>query len=176
MLDLANEGLVEAVRNRGFRVLPLTEDDLDEIFQLRLLLEVPAMQRVAGIASTLPQSTKETFGAIADEIDEHARAGDLAAFLEADRRFHVGLIALLGNRRLADLVGRLRDHSRLPGLRELARQDLMSSAAEHRGILQAALAGDKRKVKALMQEHIGHTRGIWAGRSEARREPAAGGA
>jgi DNA-binding GntR family transcriptional regulator len=50
----------------------------------------------------------------------------------------------------------------------------MSSAVEHRGILQAALAGDKRKVKAPMQEHIGHTRGIWGGRSEARREPAAG--
>lgn len=174
MLDLANEGLVEPVRNRGFRVLPLTDSDLDEIFQLRLLLEVPAMERVAGIAQKLPDSTKQTFGAIADEIEMHARAGDLAHFLEADRQFHVGLIALLGNRRLADLVGRLRDQSRLPGLRRLGSEDLLASAAEHRGILDAALAGDKRRVKALMQEHIGHTRGIWAGRSEARREPASG--
>src|SRR5919202_296505 len=47
MLDLANEGLVEAVRNRGFRVVELTDADLDEILEVRVMLEVPAAGRLA---------------------------------------------------------------------------------------------------------------------------------
>ncbi|MEX2645135.1 MAG: GntR family transcriptional regulator [Gaiellaceae bacterium] len=174
MLDLANEGLVEPVRNRGFRVVPLTEADLDEIFELRMLLEVPTMVRVADIVDTVPAATVSEFRALADEIEKFAKAGDLVQFLDADRKFHVGLIELLGNRRLAELVGRLRDHSRLYGLRRLDRAALVASAGEHRGILDAIARGDKKNVKTLMQQHLGHTRGIWAGRSE-REDGAKGG-
>ena len=35
-------GLVEAVPNKGYRVVDMTQDDLDEILQVRLMLEVPA--------------------------------------------------------------------------------------------------------------------------------------
>src|SRR3954464_7400919 len=47
MLELANGGLVDPVRNRGFRILTPDEDDLDEISQLRLMLEAPSMRIVA---------------------------------------------------------------------------------------------------------------------------------
>src|SRR4051794_4783192 len=40
LLDLAGDGLVEAVRNRGFRILMPSEQDLDEIYRLRLMIEV----------------------------------------------------------------------------------------------------------------------------------------
>lgn len=39
--------MVEVIRNRGFRVPVLTDHDLDELFQLRTMLEVPAMREVA---------------------------------------------------------------------------------------------------------------------------------
>src|SRR3954449_8596546 len=51
MLELANGGLVEPVRNRGFRVLAPDEADLDEISQLRLMLEAPSMRIVVERAS-----------------------------------------------------------------------------------------------------------------------------
>ncbi|MGN6600433.1 MAG: GntR family transcriptional regulator, partial [Actinomycetes bacterium] len=43
MLGLAKEGLVEAVRNKGFRVTELSDRDLDEITELRSLVEVPTV-------------------------------------------------------------------------------------------------------------------------------------
>src|SRR5262245_43722716 len=46
--DLAAAGLVEVIRNRGFRIPILSEDDLDQIFELRLMLEVPAVASVTG--------------------------------------------------------------------------------------------------------------------------------
>ena len=39
IMDLANLGIVEVIRNRGFRVPVLTDHDLDEIMQLRTMLE-----------------------------------------------------------------------------------------------------------------------------------------
>src|SRR3954453_19045540 len=51
MLELANGGLVKPVRNRGFRILTPDEADLDEISQLRLILEAPSMRIVAERAS-----------------------------------------------------------------------------------------------------------------------------
>ncbi|MFF9912487.1 GntR family transcriptional regulator [Streptomyces sp. NPDC013457] len=46
MLDLAREGLVEPVRNKGFRVTEVDERDLDQYTDIRLLIEVPTVGRV----------------------------------------------------------------------------------------------------------------------------------
>ncbi len=47
MLDLAKEGLVTAVRNKGFRVTELSDRDLDDITALRALIEVPTIGQIA---------------------------------------------------------------------------------------------------------------------------------
>src|SRR6185312_16792620 len=47
MLDLAKEGLIEAVRNKGFRVIELTDAELDQLTELRSLLEVPTVAAIA---------------------------------------------------------------------------------------------------------------------------------
>ncbi len=74
---------------------------------------------------------------------ERAEAADVAGFLVADREFHLGLLELLGNRRLVRLVAQLRDQTRLVGLTELAREgNLTASAREHRDILTALRTRD----------------------------------
>jgi len=45
MLDLTKEGLVEVVRNKGFRVVNLSESDLADLAELRYLLEVPTIRQ-----------------------------------------------------------------------------------------------------------------------------------
>ena len=46
MLHLVEEGLVQTVRNKGFRVIELAEAELDELTELRLLIEVPSVARI----------------------------------------------------------------------------------------------------------------------------------
>ena len=53
MLDLVKDGFVEVVRNKGFRVLEISESDLDQISQIRLLLEVPTTAMAAAITGAL---------------------------------------------------------------------------------------------------------------------------
>src|SRR5882757_240731 len=43
MLDLAKDGLIEVARNKGFRVIEPSQHELDEMMELRLLLEVPTV-------------------------------------------------------------------------------------------------------------------------------------
>lgn len=167
MLDLAKEGLVEPLRNKGFRVTELTETELDEITELRTLIEVPT---VAALASQNRPEWGPTIGrlrGLADEIVERAASGDLIGYVDADRRFHLELLALAGNRQLVAMVGELRSRSRLFGLEQLARSGrLTRSAAEHHELLDLVVAGDSRSARALMRRHIGHVRGSWAGRPE----------
>jgi DNA-binding GntR family transcriptional regulator len=169
MLDLANVGLVEAVRNRGFRVLLPDEADLDEIGELRLMVEVPGTRLVVERATDEELATLER---VVADLQTTAEESDLAGFLLADRQFHLGLMEMTGNRRLVRLVEQLRDQTRLIGLKELAQERrLTDSAREHRELLEALRARDADKVENLMRVHIEHTRGIWAGREESAKVP-----
>ena len=164
MLDLVSDGIVMAVRNKGFRVVELTDHDLDEIFQLRLLLEVPSLGEIAGKLDTRAiQAAEKDILAMQDAMN----AVDLKRFVEADLRFHLGLLRQVGNGRLVEMVDRLRERARLYGLSRLLEEgELAETTAEHRRILDALIAGDRRLVEGLMRKHLKHTRGVWAGRRE----------
>jgi DNA-binding GntR family transcriptional regulator len=164
MLDLVKDGFVAVARNKGFRVLEMSESDLDQICQIRVLLEVPSAAKAATlITGEMVESLRE----LADEITEAAADGDIIRYVDADRRFHVQLISVLGNPRLTDLVDRLRRQTRLFGLDALARAGrLPASAQEHHELLVSLQNGDENGAIRLMTAHIGHTRGLWAGREE----------
>jgi DNA-binding GntR family transcriptional regulator len=161
MLDLANEGLVEIVRNRGFRVLAYDKEDLYEILELRMLLEPPSVGRVAGKLNS--EQLKRLRQVVAD-MRASAQRGDLTGFLTSDHDFHLGLLAPLGNRRLVDFVARLRDQERFYGLREIVQSELFLHAhREHEEILVAVEAGDNRQAETLMLQHLKHMKRLWAG-------------
>lgn len=161
MLALVNEGLMEAVRNRGFRVVPLSDVDRRNIYELRVLLEVPAMRRVAELG--VGEADRSRFEGLAREVSDSEQNSDIVGYLEADRQFHLGLIDLLGNKRLTSLVERLRDQTRLYGLKDLSEHGLLhDSAAEHLPILEALVAGDAPLAERLTTAHLAHIQGDWA--------------
>lgn len=167
MVDMVAEGLVEAVRNRGFRVTMPTDAELDDMAEVRLLIEVPTVARIAQRFEPSWVGVVERLRRVADEIVACAETGDLIGYVEADRRFHLGLLELAGNEQLVKVVGDLRARSRLYGLKELhASGALARSAAEHHTLLGLVAGGDADAAADLMRGHIGHVRGVWAGRAE----------
>ncbi|MEU9184292.1 GntR family transcriptional regulator [Streptomyces sp. NPDC048484] len=160
MLDLAKEGLVDTVPNKGFRVTAVSEKQLDEYTHIRSLIEVPT---TVGLATSADPAVLEALRPVAQEIVTAAAAGDLIAYVEADIRFHLGLLALAGNEHLVAVVGDLRKRSRLYGLHALVEAGrLEASAEEHLEILDALVARDQEAVRAVMTRHLGHVRGLWA--------------
>lgn len=167
MLDLANEGLVEAVRNKGFRVTELSNRELDDITHVRSLIEVPTVGEVAARCDAEMAPKVEELRAVAREIESLAVKPDLIRYVEVDRQFHLRLLALAGNDHLVEVVRNLRARSRLYGLQGLAaRGELQRSAREHEQLVDLVLAGDAKGAADLMRRHIGHVRGDWAGDPE----------
>jgi len=165
MLDLAKEGLIEAVRNKGFRVTELTDAELDQLTELRSLLEVPTVAAIAERYTDAWRADIDALSSDAADIVRCAETGDLIGHVAADRRFHLGLLSLHGNAQLVETVGELRARSRLYGLQQLAERGLLTaSAAEHQQLLDLIVARDVDGARELMAHHIGHVRGQWAGR------------
>lgn len=163
MLDLVKQGLVEVVRNRGFKVTVISEADLDEITQIRQLLEpTAAAEAVPHVAAGELDALREFASAIVDAAAE----GDLVSYINADREFHLRLLRAAGNHRLVRIVDDLRAQTRLYGLSALvASGRLADSAQEHVEMCDLIAAGDAKKLKKLMSTHLRHTRREWAGRA-----------
>jgi DNA-binding GntR family transcriptional regulator len=163
LLDLAKDGLVEPLRNKGFRVTTPDAAELDATSDVRGLLEPAAAARVARLPAARRALAVEELRPLARAIVAAAHAGDVVAHLQADRAFHAALLELAGNPVLTETVLRLRDRSRLFGLEELARSgQLVRTAAEHERLLDLVAAGDGDGAAAAMAQHIGHVRAEWS--------------
>lgn len=75
MMSLVADGTVEAVPNRGYRLVPVTEADLEELIELRSLLTVPAVRRLCEAGE--PESI-ERLRELAASVLEAARSEDLS--------------------------------------------------------------------------------------------------
>ncbi|MFZ3417270.1 GntR family transcriptional regulator [Arthrobacter sp. 3Tela_A] len=157
MMELAGKGLLEVVRNRGFRVVEMTDADRREVYDLRLLVEVPAVAEVArrGLAADDEPELRR----LLKQVLATADSGDLREYLDADQALHMRVVALLGNRRLCGIVENLRDQSRVRGSYRLAERGMLAqSAQEHVPIVEALIAGDADAANSLMIEHLAYAR------------------
>ncbi len=175
MLDLQKRGFVESVKNKGFRVTEVSENDLKEIVQIRCSLEAPAMHLAAQRLNGVPL---ESYRTMADRIVTSAADGEFDEYLKADSAFHLALLQLTGNGRLVELVAELRRQTRMVGLVNLRyKEELRLSALEHHELLDLLGRGEGDAAERLMVRHIGHVLGWWAGVAEeedARDVPALG--
>lgn len=164
MMDLASDGLVTSVKNKGFRVTEMTTEDLRATTAIRQLLEAPAMRAVAG---RIPE---EDYPELYEHADRLATAGeerDLSTYLTLDRTFHAALIRYTGNAKLEALCTRLRSQNRLRALRALADTgQLAESSKEHIRLLDHLRAGEADAAYNLIMQHLGHASQLWFKGSE----------
>jgi DNA-binding GntR family transcriptional regulator len=158
LLELTNRGMVVQVRNRGFRVVERSAADLDAALELRGLVEVPMLARLAG---RLDAEDALHLREIVDAGVRAARRRDTSAFLDLDRTFHLGLLARAGNPRVVDVVDQVLDHLRLARFVE-QEEALVPVAEGHGAILDAIVSGDAQNVAAAAGEHLALTRTAWA--------------
>src|SRR3954470_12113349 len=97
LIKLAQQGMVRFERNRGVRVLQTSLHDLEEVFALRLLLEVAATRRACQLMDAAGRrELRKVFG----QMQRAAQADDEFRLWQYDRRFHQALVAGSGNTRL----------------------------------------------------------------------------
>ena len=151
LLHLSADGLLQPIRNRGFRVVDPTLDELRNLFEVRVQLEAAAFVKVVQAGP----GAADDLSAWADEIARAVRDGDVPAYLAADRAFHEALLARAGNAILTGIVMKLRDRMRLYGIRSAAgRTRQEKSVAEHHRIVDLVRGRVEADAAALMTGHI----------------------
>ncbi|MFC5199342.1 GntR family transcriptional regulator [Streptomyces kaempferi] len=154
MQQLALEGAVEVVPNRGFRVVRRGTRELAELAEIRSLIEVPVMLR---LARTVAAARWAELRPLAEATVRAASTGCRATYAESDRAFHRAVLALAGNDQLVQIAEDLHRRAQWPlvgGPVSRGRADLVADAAEHTALLEALIVQDLPVVQSLVREHF----------------------
>lgn len=154
---LASEGLVEA-HGRSFTVPTLTQEDLDDIYDLRVLVETEAVRQAAGRPED-DQGINEVKRALDAAAAAHSRS-DAEGFIAANRRFRAAWLSLVRNRRLVRTVELYADHVR--ALQFLTLGDSQRQKIVLRGMKDILGALERREpddAAQAMQRYLGISRG-----------------
>ncbi|MXM63868.1 FCD domain-containing protein [Streptomyces sp. HUCO-GS316] len=154
MQQLALEGAVEVVPNRGFRVIERGARELAELAEVRALIEVPVMLR---LARTVPAERWAELRPLADATVRAASSGCRATYAESDRAFHRAVLELSGNEQLVQIAEDLHRRAQWPlmgGPAPHGRAELPADAAEHTALLDALIARDVDVVRSLVAKHF----------------------
>lgn len=152
LLKLQSEGLVEVLPRHGARVLPVSPDDMRDIYDMLTAIEPMAAELVA--RKKLPPADLKPLIEASREMTAALKHDDLDAWARADERYHRLLIALAGNRLLAETVQGLWDRAhraRMVTLRLRPRP--VNSTREHNAIVEAIRAGDATEAARLYRSH-----------------------
>lgn len=155
LLALEAQSMVRFERNVGVRIQETTLHDLGEVFQLRLLLEVPATRHAT---SRMTSKQLAEVRAALDGMHDAVATGDVDAMWEKDRLFHRLILEGTGNERLAEYVEGLRDTVLKKGTHTAGRsRSPKEIVAEHDAIMNPMEGRNARAAAAAMYQHIRHT-------------------
>lgn len=149
---LERDGLVEMEVFKGAVVTGYSRRDLEEIYELRLLLEVSAARQAA---TFLEGDTRRRLASVSAASRHALDADNTKRLVQLIDEFDEILFDSLQNRRIRALIGNLRDHvKRIGHLSEQTPGRLADSVTEHERIIQAITDGDPEAGARTMRAHI----------------------
>lgn len=158
LMRLQQEGLVEVLFRNGWRVLPFDFDRFDQLYDMRILIETEAVQR---ICEGRIRGPLDRCNAIVDtlarrwQVARARRVTDAQAVCLMDEQFHISLVEAAGNTEMLrvhqDITNRIRIIRRLDFTQ---RPRIHATYDEHAGILEAMIAARTEQTAARLRTHI----------------------
>jgi DNA-binding GntR family transcriptional regulator len=158
---LTAEGLVVAEGNRGFRVAPVSPDDLQDIVGLRVVLEREAL--AASIAEGGDDWEARIVAAFYRLEREEKRIYEEQVPLNEEwsqrhRDFHMALLSGGRSQRLINMCASLFDQAeRYRRLSAAYRKQPRNKSSEHKRLMEAVLSRDLALASERLREHVQKT-------------------
>ncbi len=152
---LANDGLVEILPRQGTFVTELTSRDVAEIFDMRLMIELYAVEVVfqrGGVAQLL--DTLQGLMAAMEQAIAGNDFRDHETFASNDQDFHALLVKSIGNNRLFRTYTQLHANTHGARIHYFASSDAQETQNEHRAIMAGFQNGNVAEVTAALHTHI----------------------
>ena len=152
MIRLAREGMIDIRPRHGMRVLPVSADDMREIYEILTALEAEAASQIARDGTT-PERLADLRAAVA-AMDQTLDADDLEAWAKADDRFHRLILDTCKNNRLRAIIEQFWDQShRVRMLTLRLRPKPTGSNLDHRALVDAIERRDPDEAQRIHHEH-----------------------
>lgn len=149
---LAEEGLIAITANRGAVVIGVTEQDLIDIYKIRIRLEGLA---AAMAATKMTDEEKKTLAESVELAEFYIQKNDTEKLKELDTSFHGAIYRASGSRILCKILSEL--HRNIKAYRKLSLTvpgRLEKSVEEHREITDAILRSDAEEADRLTSLHV----------------------
>ncbi len=155
---LAQEGLVRADERRGFRVAPVSAEDMADITRMRLMIDVPALRDAIRAGDDSWEAALVASFHRLERLESRLTEGPVildTEWVQRHREFHLALVAACPSQRQLALSASLFDQAeRYRQISGRHRQGLRRKNDEHRRLMQAALKRDAGTACALLADHI----------------------
>ncbi|GAC1594103.1 MAG: GntR family transcriptional regulator [Acidimicrobiales bacterium] len=163
---LASEGLVELSPHRGARVARWSPADLEEIFELRLMLEVHAAFRAATRMDSVECKTLESLCGEMEACFPRTGQADVDRLDKLNREFHRLVIVGAASPRLSTALSTIVQVPLVTRTFHLySPEALLRSLSHHRDLTAALSTGDADWARAVMRSHILAARSVLLGRT-----------
>ncbi len=151
---LEREGIVTNIPRRGYFVIEFTDKHIEEIYSLRLILEIGALKRA--MARITPEQVQRLQQIVNNLGDAARRKEDYRTVAEIDLSFHELICLVADHSRLYSAWNSIRLQTwLLIGMTSRTHQDRPEQPKElHQDILDAILANDVQRAEANLTEHI----------------------
>ncbi|MFC6010233.1 GntR family transcriptional regulator [Nocardia lasii] len=150
---LAEQGLVEHLPRRGYRVVVWSAHDIVQLFEVRRALE----QHALGVALPAKDLRLHRVRAALAELTQADRRKDWVARDDAHRRFHAEIVALAGNRQLDLVYEQVLVKLQLAMARNLREETEAGARREgvrrHQDLLTALESNDPAEAEAALRTH-----------------------
>ena len=154
LFRLQQEGYVEVLFRSGWRVLPFDFEQFEQLYDLRMVIETTAVQRLCADGDLVNTALLNQLIAIW-MVAAAGRSGDMVQVSKWDEEFHCSLVAAAGNAEMArvhrDVTERIRIIRRLDFTKQ-ARID--ATYDEHAKILKAIQRKRGDQAAMLLRAHI----------------------
>lgn len=155
IIQLEAQGLVKCIRNKGAIVTELSQDDMNESFILRAILETGAIKQSI---LNLSEEHINRFEWICTKMENEK---DPVHWSRLNWLFHESLYIPTGNEKLMDVIEKLFINiQRYTMLQLTLVNDTTKSNNDHRNILEACKDKNTSKAARLIEKHIESERKI----------------
>ena len=150
--QLAADGLLLEIPNKGVYVKEFSVKDIEEIYDLRVMLESYGIFHSTGHITSIRQ--ERLLGLLSD-MEAFLQKGDLRSYTSADEQLHNHIVHLGDNSLINDTYDRVRSmNQQFRILSLMDEQRFRESMDEHRGIVHALVTGDMKRADAINRHHL----------------------
>jgi DNA-binding GntR family transcriptional regulator len=154
-------GLLRPIHRRGYVVKPITLRDVNELFELRTIIEVGVVRLAAGKVDAAGLQRLEPVRT--QEYQPGDRDSE-ARFLEANTEFHLAVARATGNERLIlALAQTLSEMERLFHFGLAMRDRTAEMREEHQALIEALARGDADEAERVTREELGSSKAMVVG-------------